>query len=80
MQTVNTAANPAIDLIEKPGFFKSLVDHMQVGVIVADHEGFIIYINKTYAQFLEIDPQSQIGKHASEMGVNSRLHVVARTG
>jgi PAS domain S-box-containing protein len=76
----NPATDPVVDLIAKPGFFKKLVDSMQVGVIVADHDGYIIYINSTYAKFLGIDPESRIGTHASEMGVNSRLHIVARTG
>jgi transcriptional regulator with PAS, ATPase and Fis domain len=67
-------------LIDQPGFFKSLVDSMQIGVIVSDHEGYIVYINDTYARFLGIDPKEKIGKHAEELGVNSRLHVVAKTG
>jgi transcriptional regulator with PAS, ATPase and Fis domain len=62
------------------GFFKKLVDNMQVGVIVSDHEGCINYINETYARFLDIDPKEKIGKHSSELGVNSRLHIVAKTG
>ena len=68
------------DLKDTPEFFKKLVDCMEVGVIVADHQGYIVYINDTYAKFLGIDPKSQIGIHASELGVNSRLHIVARTG
>jgi len=67
-------------LIRRKGFFKRLLDNMQVGVIVADHEGYVVYINDTYARFLNIDPASEIGKHASEIGVNSRLHIVAKTG
>jgi PAS domain S-box-containing protein len=67
-------------LLERSGFFKTLIDNMQVGVIVADDRGYIRYINKTYAKFLGIDPQDQVGRHASEMGVNSRLHIVAKTG
>ena len=64
-------------LVHMAGFFKSLVDNMQVGVIVSDHEGYIVYINDTYARFLNIDPKAEIGKHASALGVNSRLHIVA---
>jgi transcriptional regulator with PAS, ATPase and Fis domain len=67
-------------LIERKGFFKSLLDNMQVGVIVSDHEGYIVYINDTYARFLNMDPEKEIGRHASEIGVGSRLHVVAETG
>jgi len=67
-------------LVHKEGFFKSLLDSMQVGVIVSDHKGYIVYINDTYARFLGIDPKAHIGKHATELGVNSRLHIVAKTG
>jgi len=61
-------------------FFKKLVDNMEIGVIVSDYEGLIIYINETYARFLGMDPKAQIGKHATKIGVNSRLHIVAKTG
>jgi transcriptional regulator with PAS, ATPase and Fis domain len=67
-------------LVRRKGFFRSLLDNMQVGVIVADYEGYVVYINDTYARFLNIDPAKEIGKHASEIGVNSRLHIVAKTG
>jgi len=56
------------------------MDNMQVGVIVADENGYIVYINDTYARFLDIVPEAYIGRHATELGVNSRLHIVARTG
>lgn len=64
----------------KPGFFRKLVDSMEVGVIVSDHEGIIIYMNQTYARFLEMNPEEQIGRHATEVVANSRLGVVAETG
>jgi len=51
---------------------------MQVGVIVSDDEGYIVYINDTYARFLNINPSAEIGKHASGTRVNSRLHIVAK--
>lgn len=69
-------ANPT----ESPHFFKMLLDNMEVGVIVSDHEGRIVYINETYGRFLGIDPDAQIGKHATEVVENSRLHIVAKTG
>ena len=53
---------------------------MQVGVIVSDHEGNIIYLNETYARFLNIDSSAPIGKHATDVISNSRLHIVAQTG
>jgi transcriptional regulator with PAS, ATPase and Fis domain len=69
-------ANP----IDGEGFFKNLVDHMEIGVIIGDAEGKIIYINQTYARFLDIDIQSSLGKHATQVVSNSRLHIVAKTG
>ncbi len=69
-----------VPLIQRPDLFKDLVDNMQIGVIVADRNGYIIYINETYARFLNMNPEASIGKHATELGVDSRLHIVARTG
>jgi transcriptional regulator with PAS, ATPase and Fis domain len=67
-------------LIQTEGFFKKILDNMQLGVIVSDHNGIIVYINETYARFLNIDAKTQIGKHATEVVANSRLHIVAKTG
>jgi PAS domain S-box-containing protein len=61
-------------------FFKKIVDNLQIGVIISDHEGRIIYINDTYARFLGIDPRAEVGKHATEVVANTRLHIVAQTG
>lgn len=78
---VRKKANDKIGpLSQRVDFFKRLVDDMQIGVIVSDHEGHIVYINDTYARFLKIVPMAQIGKHATELGVHSRLHIVAKTG
>lgn len=70
------AANP----IYHNGFFANLVENMEIGVIISDPEGKIIYINSTYARFLDIDIKSSIGKHATKVISNSRLHIVAQTG
>lgn len=80
MPSKHTDKNPDTSLIQTEGFFKKLLDNMQVGVIVADHNGIIVYINETYARFLNIDAKAQIGKHATEVVANSRLHIVAKTG
>jgi hypothetical protein len=52
---------------------------MQVGVIVSRPRGYIIYINDTYARLLSIDPKAE-SENTLELGVNSRLHIVAQTG
>ena len=61
-------------------FFKKIVDNLQIGVIISDPAGRIIYINDTYARFLNIDPRAEVGKHATEVVANTRLHIVAKTG
>jgi transcriptional regulator with PAS, ATPase and Fis domain len=53
---------------------------MQIGIIVSDAEGILVYINETYARFLNIRIKDSIGKHATEVISNTRLHIVARTG
>ena len=68
------------ELFSRADFLKKLLDNMQIGVIISDQDGYIIYINDTYARFLNIDPAAQIGKHATEVVANTRLHIVAKTG
>ena len=57
-----------------------ILDNIYNGVIVTDAEGTVIYFNKPYGQFLGIDPETQIGKHATEVIENTRMHIVAKTG
>jgi PAS domain S-box-containing protein len=57
-----------------------ILDNIYNGVIVTDAEGTVIFFNKPYGQFLGIDPEVQIGKHATEVIENTRMHLVAKTG
>jgi transcriptional regulator with PAS, ATPase and Fis domain len=66
--------------VHRLDFFKKVVDTLQIGVIITDHTGRIVYINDTYARFLDIDPRAEVGKHATEVVANTRLHIVAKTG
>ena len=77
---METHSIPADSPIHRLDFFKRIVDNLQIGVIISDHEGRIIYINDTYARFLTIDPRAEVGKHATEVVANTRLHIVAKTG
>jgi transcriptional regulator with PAS, ATPase and Fis domain len=73
-------AIPPDSPVHRSDFFKKIVDNLQVGVIISDHQGRIIYINDTYARFLDIDPRAELGKHATDVVANTRLHIVAQTG
>jgi PAS domain S-box-containing protein len=57
-----------------------ILDNIHNGVLVTDADGYVIYFNKPYGQFLGIDPAEQIGKHATEVIENTRMHIVAKTG
>ena len=66
--------------IYRTGFFKNLVENMEIGVIICDTDGKIVYINRTYARFLDIDIENSLGRHATQVISNSRLPIVAKTG
>ncbi|WP_372682802.1 sigma-54 interaction domain-containing protein [Desulfosarcina sp.] len=72
----STRSNP----IHRTGFFKNLVENMEIGVIICDTDGKIVYINRTYSRFLDIDIETSLGKPATQVISNSRLPVVAKTG
>jgi transcriptional regulator with PAS, ATPase and Fis domain len=48
--------------------------------MVTDAEGYITHFNKPYGQFLDLDPEAQIGKHCTDVIENTRMHIVAQTG
>ena len=50
------------------------------GCIVTDPDGIITHFNKPYGEFLNLDPESEIGKHCTQSIENSRMHIVAKTG
>ena len=60
--------------------FKLILDSIHNGAIITDPDGYILYLNKPYGDFLGVNPEEQIGKHTTEVVENSRLHIVAKTG
>jgi transcriptional regulator with PAS, ATPase and Fis domain len=50
------------------------------GFIVADADGYITEINQFYANFLGCDKNQAVGKHVTDLNINSRMHIVAKTG
>ncbi|RPJ34273.1 MAG: PAS domain-containing protein, partial [Deltaproteobacteria bacterium] len=68
------------DLEDKIRFYETVLDHIQNGIVITDHEGKIIFFSKTYGSFLEINPEEAVGKNCSEVVENSRMHLVAATG
>jgi transcriptional regulator with PAS, ATPase and Fis domain len=60
--------------------YKLIFDNIYNGIMVTDAKGYITHFNKPYGLFLDLDPESQIGKHCTEVVENSRMHIVAETG
>jgi PAS domain S-box-containing protein len=60
--------------------FRLIFDSIYNGCIVTDSKGTITHFNKPYGRFLGLDPEAQIGKHATEVVENTRMHMVAKTG
>lgn len=63
-----------IDIIE------TIVENAFGWLVVVDKEGKIIYINKNYCDFLEVEREQVLGKHVAHVIENSRMHIVAATG
>jgi len=60
--------------------FRLIFDSIYNGCIVTDADGYVTHFNKPYGRFLGLDPEAQIGKHATEVIENTRMHFVAKTG
>ncbi|MGQ9653567.1 MAG: sigma-54 interaction domain-containing protein [Thermodesulfobacteriota bacterium] len=60
--------------------FRLVLDSIYNGVLITDHEGYVIYFNQPYGEFLGVEPAAQIGRHCTEVVENSRMHIVAKTG
>ncbi|MGE5257107.1 MAG: sigma-54 interaction domain-containing protein [Hyphomicrobiales bacterium] len=68
------------DLKRQLEMYRLIFESIHNGAVVTDAEGFITHFNKPYGQFLDVEPDAQIGRHCTEAVENSRMHIVARTG
>jgi len=66
--------------LERIRFLELIMDNIYNGIVVTDADGYIIYFNKPYGQFLGVDPALQIGRHITAVIENTRMHIVAKTG
>jgi len=60
--------------------FRLVFDAIYNGAMLTDAEGYVLLMNRPYGEFLNLDPEKQIGRHCTEVVYNTRMHVVARTG
>ncbi len=67
------------ELMDQLETYRLILDNIHNGVVVTDAEGFVTHFNKPYGEFLGVDPEKVLGKHATEVVENSRMHIVAKT-
>ena len=60
--------------------YQLIFESIHHGSMVTDAEGIITHFNKPYGEFLDLNPDEQIGKHCLEAIENSRMHLVAKIG
>lgn len=56
------------------------IDHAYEGLVITDAEGFILKVNQSYADFLGKSMTEMIGRHATEVVENTRMHIVGKSG
>ncbi|MFB6469231.1 sigma-54 interaction domain-containing protein [Cytobacillus sp. Hz8] len=49
-------------------------------IVVVDVDGWVLYINAAYCEFLGTTTEEAIGKKVQEVIENTRMHIVAKTG
>jgi PAS domain S-box-containing protein len=67
-------ADKSLDMLEVA------IDSAYEGLIITDADGIILKVNKAYADFLGRRMEEMIGRHATEVVENTRMHIVAKTG
>ncbi|MGY3715330.1 sigma-54 interaction domain-containing protein [Sutcliffiella cohnii] len=50
------------------------------GIVVVDEKGYIVYMNESYSNFVEVENDVAIGKHVTEVIENTRMHLVVQSG
>lgn len=68
------------ELIIKNEVWRIIFEEAIECIVVVDANGFVIMINRAYANFLGIKPEEAIGKHVTDVIENTRLHIVIETG
>ncbi|MCO1604702.1 PAS domain-containing protein, partial [Desulfosporosinus nitroreducens] len=64
---------------ENKDIFYHVLESMQ-GIVVADIDGKIIFLNDRYSEILQVDKHEAIGKDIRDVIPGTRMHIVARTG
>jgi transcriptional regulator with PAS, ATPase and Fis domain len=70
---------PALARIEE-SIPELILQNIPTGLIFCDTDCIIRFINKTYAEYLEVDPEEATGRPITELIPDSRLRLVMASG
>lgn len=70
---------PTKDIQEMLDLYKNIFNHIFNWVVVVDAEGYVILLNKAYADFLNVDQEKALGMHVTDVIENTRMHIVVKT-
>lgn len=68
------------DIQFKNKILETIIDSAYEWIVVVDHEGRVVYINKNYCDFLGVQREEVLGKHVTGVIENTRMHIVVQTG
>ncbi|WP_347861894.1 sigma 54-interacting transcriptional regulator [Salimicrobium sp. PL1-032A] len=60
--------------------FDTLFGNTDHCIVIVDEKGVITYLNQGYADFIDINKETAVGCHVTEVIENSRMHIVVETG
>jgi transcriptional regulator with PAS, ATPase and Fis domain len=64
----------------KNKILETIIDTAYEWIVAVDHKGKIMYMNKNYCDFLEVNREEVIGTHVTKVIENTRMHIVVQTG
>lgn len=68
------------EIIVNEESLRSILNSMPIGIIFCDTGSMVRFINRTYAEYLCIEPEAALGRPITELIPDSRLPVVMKTG
>jgi PAS domain S-box-containing protein len=73
-------ANELNSVNEMKSTLETIIDTGHDGYLVVNKEGYVITLNKAYAELIDINPEDAIGRHIKEVIPETELHLVSQTG
>ncbi len=60
--------------------YESVLDLIPEPLVIVDREGYIVFFNQAYENYLGISKEKALGRYVTEVIDNTRLHIVCKSG